>query len=279
MISRRFDIVVFNYRRLDLFFSNFGKLHGFNPERDGVTVVSASPSLQESRLIREFEESQGIPVRYLVRPNRGMDQLARAQYFTGAVGTLDDNLSYPYMLQMQEHYLENERPASLWEPARGGGPKGDVVPRGIVFDLDRMERLSEELDLHGFFCDWNNPSFIELDGKRFVAPSGGNFTIATELLRDEGVQRACMDLMRTCDNTYRWCVYAEFMWGVLFFHEGRRFFDLKRERVFEKWRREDFHVAPDDFLGLRRLYTRPAWLRAARRGAEKPVRALKSLAR
>ena len=271
----RFDVVVLNHRRLELFARNFDRrIDGFRPDRDRVTVLSCSPSPEESELIRAFESEHGFEVRYLTRENRGIDQLARAQYFAGDVGSLEENTSHRFIFQFQEHYLDSEDPSSRWGEDEGFRVKGDVVPDGVVFHLDRMERLADEHDLSGFFADRNDPSHVELDGRRYIAPSGGNFTIATrDVLRDDA-QAATRDIIRTCDGSYAWALYAEYMWGVVFFPEGRRFYDLKRERIFSAWSPEDFYRTPDDYARLKRRYERPALQRALLRGGDRAKSAL-----
>ena len=250
MTERRFDVVVLNYKRLRSFLGNFHRIRAFDPSRDRITVLSCSPSAAEDEDVREFERRHDLSVRYLTRENRGIDQLARAEYFTGAVGSLDENLAYTYIFQMQDHYLDAEDPGSRWGPELGYGTKGDVVPDGVVFDLDAMEQLAREHDLAGFFCDRNNPSFISNEGRRSVAPSGGNFVIRTDLVAEADAQLACRRLVDVCDDTYAWAVYAEFKWGPIFFREGRRFYDLKRERLFERWGPEEFYHPPDDIPKL-----------------------------
>lgn len=135
--------------------------------------------------------------------------------------------------------------------------KSDTVPDGQIFDLDRMEQLAVEQELHGFWADRANPCYVEVDGKRYVAPCGGNYTIRTDLVTRPEAQEMFQHMIRTCDNTYPWAVYAEYKWGPIFFHEGRRFWDLKRNRLFERFSRDEFYVAPDDYLGLMRRYERP----------------------
>jgi hypothetical protein len=69
------------------------------------------------------------------------------------------------------------------------------------------------------------------------------------------------------------------MWGVTFFQEGERFYDLKRERVFESWEEPDFVRFPLDFHSLRRFYKRPAPVRILIRAARDPRWALSSVLR
>jgi hypothetical protein len=254
--QRRFDICVWNFRRLELFLDNFERIQRFDRERDRLTVVSCSPSAEEAELLRRFEARTGTGVRYLTRENRGIDQLARCDYFTGRVGSLDENLSYAYIFQMQEHYLDTESSASRWGPEFDGALKSDTVPDDLVFDLDRMEGLAVQHDLHGFFADRANPCYVEVDGRRYIAPCGGNFVIRTDLVADASAQEAFQHLIRTCDDTYSWAVYAEFKWGPIFFHEGRRFWDLKRDRLYDSWSRDEFYLAPDDYPALMRRYER-----------------------
>jgi hypothetical protein len=267
MTERRFDVVVLNYMRLRSFLGNFDRIRGFDRSRDRITIVSCSPSPAETEEVREFERERGLSVRYLRRENRGIDQLARAEYFTGTVGSLEENLAYAYIFQMQDHYLDPEDAGSRWGPELGYGTKGDVVPDGVVFDLDGMEDLGREHELVGFFCDRNDPSFISIEGRRYVAPSGGNFVIRTDVVAEPDAQTACRRLIDVCDDTYAWAVYAEFNWGPIFFREGRRFYDLKRERLFECWEPKDFYHPPDDIPKLKRRFEGPPVRRAMMRTA------------
>ena len=116
MTERRFDVVVLTYKRLRSFLGNFHRIDAFDPSRDRITIVSCSPSAAEAEEVRRFERERGLSVRYLKRENRGIDQLARAEYFAGAVGDLEQNLSYDYIFQMQDHYLDREDPGSRWGP-------------------------------------------------------------------------------------------------------------------------------------------------------------------
>jgi len=269
-LRARFDIVVWNFERVELFLDNFTRIRNFDPRRDRLTIVSASPSAAEDRRIRLFEDEHQLRVRFLTRRNRGIDQLARAEYFTGTVGDLQDNLSHTYIFQMQDHYLDTSTDSSRWGPELRFETKGDVVPDGASFDLDRMEWLAVEHDLKGFFCDRDDPCFIALEGRRYVAPNGGNFAIRSDAVRDPSAQDACRRLMRSCDDTYTWALYAEFMWGLTFFPEGERFYDLKRERLFEAWDLENFQDFPLDFHRLKTYYERPALARALIRAYREP---------
>lgn len=255
MAEGRFDIVVFNYQRLWSFLNNFSeRITGFDPWQDRVTIVTASPSTEEARAIEQFAVTHGITARYLERENRGLAELARVDYFTGRVGSLEANLTAEFVFQMQDHYLDAEAAWSHWGPELQHRVKGDVVPDGIVFDLDVLHAKLTTEHLAGAFADRNHPCWFTHDGRRYIAPNGGNFIVRSTAIRNPGVQAQCERLRRVCDGSYAWAVYAEFVWGLMFFPEGQAFYDIKRDRIFNLWPREQFYVSPDDVAGLFAVY-------------------------
>ena len=216
-----------NYRRFTRSFhhSNFSKIKNFNKNLDRVTVLSCSPSAEESTLIKKFEEEFGIPVRYLARKNWGIDQYARLEYFTGSVGALSDNLGYAYIFQMQEHYLDNTSPVSRYGKEQDFRPKEDVIPDNAFFDLDEMAGLMEKYTLAGMYCDRADPCVFTISGHQYIAPNGGHFIIQNSGSQKPEVQRQiCRKLMKTCDNSYPWYSLYRIYVGVVFF--------LKREAGF-----------------------------------------------
>ena len=251
---KRFDIVVFNYKRLESWLRNVDRIRGFDPRIDRMTIVSSSPGAEETALVSRFQAERGFDVRYLTRRNRGLGELARIEYFTGGVGTLDENLAYEFIFQMQDHYLDTEAGFSHWGPELGFRVKGDVVPDGAAFDLPKLYEKLTDHDLSGAFCDRNNPCWFTLGGRRYIAPNGGNFMVRTSVVRDRRTYDLCLALRDVCDDAYEWAVYVEFMWGVVFFEEGRRFYDIKRDRVFSTWERDEFYVSPDNIAELYERY-------------------------
>jgi hypothetical protein len=207
---------------------------------DRVTIVSCSPSDKETASIQAFSKETGIYVRYLVRENRGFAELARAQYFTGAVGSLAENTEYEFVFQMQDHYLDTGSNVSRYGPEVHYAMKGDVVPDGFVFDLDFIQVLANEQNAVLFFCDRLNPCWFKLG--RYIAPSGGNFIIKSSEVLDAFPQSLIHKLIESCDNTYDWAVFAEFMWGYIFFREGRNVYDLKRKCLFTTFEKKDFYL-------------------------------------
>jgi hypothetical protein len=250
---KRFDIVVFNHDRLDCWLRNADRIQGFTPSIDRITVVSSSPSEEERSLVRNFEAEHGFRVRYLTRKNRGLAELARIDYFTGRVGSLEENLAYEFIFQMQDHYLDTVSDASRWGPELDHRIKGDVVPDGVVFDLSTLYQKLRAEDLSRAFCDRNNPCWFTLGRRRYIAPNGGNFIIESSKVRGSRVRRLCESLRDVCDDSYDWAVYVEFMWGVAFFEEGQKCYDIKRERTFSLWQPDLFYIAPDD---VRKLHAR-----------------------
>jgi len=251
---KRFDIVIFNYKRLETWFRNIHRFRGLDPATDRITVVSCSPSPEELALVRAFEAERGFDIRYLTRGNRGLGELARIDYFTGEVGNLSENLAYEFIFQMQDHYLDTDSACSHWGPELNYRVKGDVVPDNTVFDLPSLHEKLVAEDLSGGFCDRNNPCWFTLGRRRYVAPNGGNFIIRSSDVRNTRVYRLCKALRKVCDNSHPWAVYAEFMWGVAFFEEGRRFYDIKRDRIFSAWDPHEFYFAPDNVAQLHNYY-------------------------
>jgi len=251
---KRFDIVVFNHERLDSWFRNANRIEGLVPSIDRITIVSCSPSEKERALVRDFEAQRGWRIRYLTRENRGFDQLARIEYFTEVVGTLEENLSYDFIFQMQDHYLDTESTFSRWGPERNHRVKGDVVPDGTVFSLPSLYQKMCAENLSGAFCDRNNPCWFRVGRRGYIAPNGGNFIIRTSEVRKSQVSALCRSLRNVCDNSYSWAVYVEYMWGTAFFKEGRKFYDIRQNRVFSSWDPNLFYISPDNIADLRAYY-------------------------
>jgi hypothetical protein len=251
----RFDIVVFNHERLRYFLEQFPvRFTGFDAGRDRLTVVTCSPSDEERELVASFERAEAIPVRYLTRRNLGIDQLARLDYWTGHVGSVEENLSHPWIIQMQDHYLDPDAPGSRWDERLDFGVKGDVAPDGLKFDLDHLFGLAAEERLDAFLADRTNPCLVEFEGRRGIAPNGGNFAIRTDLLRAADLQREFQRISAECDGSYRWALFAEYMWAMLLLSEGRRIYDVTRQRLFTSFPTSEFHQAPDDYRWLFRFY-------------------------
>jgi hypothetical protein len=249
---RRFDIVVFNYRKLDSFFTNFYKITNFNKDLDRITVVSCSPDASERKAVENYVR-QGFQVRYLSRQNFGMAEYARLEYFSES--SKYNDFAYSFTFHMQDHYLDTDSSFSKWGKELNFRVKGDVVPDDSCFDLNRLEQLFDENAIDCIFCDRNDPCYFEFAGGKFIAPNGANFIFRTAVLVDKKLQNLLGKLMLSCDNSYDWAVFMEFMFGVLFFPEGKLVFDLKRDLTFNDFDVNQFYLAPERFDVLFKKYT------------------------
>ena len=249
-MDKRFDIVVINYGRLCSFIDNFHKIINFDPAKDRLTIISGSESFDERKIIEKFENEKGCKVRYIPRENVGMAEFARIQYFRGEIGSLEENLSYRYIFQMQEHYLDTNSPHSIYPEGYGAGVdlqiKGDVVPDNYIFDLNKMEALADKYNLVGMYCDRMGPNYLERNNNKYLAPEGGNFIISSKLVKTSKIQDGLFLLRKTFENltsfNYRWAVFAELYWGELFFPEGLPFYDLLNEKFFTNFKKEEFNA-------------------------------------
>jgi len=193
-------------------------------------------------------------VTYLTRENFGIDQGARVEYFGGKIEDLREVLDTEYIFQFQDHYLDTEAEYSRWGPELNFRTKGDVVPENIIFDLNTLHDVLISNEIAAAFCDRNNPCWFQRNGVTHIAPNGGNYILHTKQLEDKNVQRELARMYRSCDNTYQWAVYAEFKWGELFFNEGNTYYDIKRDKVYSKFPKDEFYVSPDPVSKLYGFY-------------------------
>jgi hypothetical protein len=245
----RFDVVVLNYKRAKAFTENSNRILNLTPD-DRLSFVTASPSSDEELIVRNWAARNGVTYRYLPRRNRGLAELARCEYFTGQCGGAGNLTGSRFIFHMQEHYLDTTSPWSKWDARFDYRIKGDVVPDNVCFDLNAIHDRMNKEGCVAAFADRNNPCWFEQNAVPHIAPSGGNFVLRTNELSRSGVQREILRLQNVCDNSYRWAVYAEFLWGTLFFREGAPVYDIKRDQVFIRFPREQFYIAPDDVARL-----------------------------
>lgn len=244
-LMRRFNILVLNYQRLQSFLNNFDKIQAFDPLQDKVTILTCSPSEEETRQIKDFSAKYQLNLEYLIRRNFGIDQGARVEFFTGKINGLEQVWDCEYIFQFQEHYLDPRAPYSKWGENENFRVKGDVVPDNVSFNLDSLIHIFRKNKIAAAFCDRNNPCWFQRAGATHIAPNGGNFILHAQEIQNQNVQRELKRIYRRCDNTYRWALYAEYKWGELFFNEGKRYYDLKREKIYTKFPTEEFYLSPD----------------------------------
>jgi hypothetical protein len=253
---RRFDIVVLSYKRLSSFLNNFDKIKSFDSSQDRITILSCSPSEEETQQVRAFSETYEVGINYQIRPNLGIDQGARIEYFIGNIDSLQDVLDAEYIFQFQEHYLDIKAPYSRWGKELNFKIKGDVVPDNVTFDLNLLSHVFRQHKIAAAFCDRNNPCWFQRAGYSYIAPNGGNFFLSTRHINNDLVQRELKRLYHKCDNTRGWALYAEFKLGELLFKEGNNYYDIKRDKVYVKFPQDEFYVSPDPVKELYNFYER-----------------------
>ena len=251
---KRFNILVLNYKRLHSFLNNFDKISGFDRLRDKITILSCSPSTEERQQVKAFSEKYHLQATYLTRRNFGIDQCARVEYFSGKIEDFREVLHTEYIFQFQEHYLDTEAAYSRWGPELNCRIKGDVVPGNVIFALHSLHDILRSNEIAAAFCDRNNPCWFQRNGVTHIAPNGGNYVLNTRQLEDKNIQTELARMYRRCDNTYQWALYAEFKWGELFFNEGNTYYDIKRDKVYSKFPKEEFYVSPDPVSKLYGYY-------------------------
>ena len=74
-------------------------------------------------------------------------------------------------------------------------------PDGVVFDLDELEQLAAGEAIEAFVADRNRQALVELDGRRLIAPNGGNFIVRTELLAAAETKERIRRVSRWCDGS------------------------------------------------------------------------------
>lgn len=159
---------------------------------------------------------------------------------------------------MQEHYLAINDPCSKWGREFDYRVKGDVVPDGVYFDLDKIEQLFKENNLTALYADRNNPYRFYIDKKCFIAPNGGNFIITTDKIIP--FKNTFIKLRNTCDNTYSWALFMEYFWGELFFDEHSKCYDLKNKIIVNDYSNQEkvlFYIGTEDYYALRNAYLCP----------------------
>jgi hypothetical protein len=242
---QRFNILVLNHNRLSSFVDNFDKIRGFNSSQDRITILTCSPSEEETQQIKAFSEKYELEARYLARRNFGIDQGARIEYFTGLIDSLEEVLDTEYIFQFQDHYLDIQAPYSRWGKEFNFRIKGDVVPDNVTFDLNLLSGTFRQNDIAAAFCDRNNPCWFERAGRRHIAPNGGNYLLSTDQIKSSYAQTELKNVYQKCDDTYRWALYAEYKLGEILFKEGKRYYDIKRDKIYSEFPKDEFYISPD----------------------------------
>ncbi|HET9958909.1 MAG TPA: hypothetical protein VFQ61_30675, partial [Polyangiaceae bacterium] len=234
---RRFDILVLNFERINLFLENFHKLRNFDPERDRIVISDCSNNAgRERERVARFANERGWilggpQITLSRRPNWGLAEGARIDYFTQL---LRDDTVAPYVWQFQEHYLDTTSDYSRWpasDRARAGQVKADILPDGMVIDLDICEQAFSNPDV-AVLCAprCGLGIFSHPDGREWLYADGANFGFRTSVARRVLSNQLLDDYRLTFDASYRWAIFMEFEYSRLF-SEGA-WFDLVHEMAF-----------------------------------------------
>lgn len=128
----RFDIVVANYNKADVFWEGFSNLKNFDPLLDRVVFLDCSNnSLHELAVCQHYINALGINgcnFVFIKRRNWLLNPGAQLDYVRlVAEGKLAKPL---HAFFMQDHYLNKQRLV-----------KGDTIPESVILDLDHISDI------------------------------------------------------------------------------------------------------------------------------------------
>jgi hypothetical protein len=211
----RFDILVLNFERVQLFFDNFHKLKNYDPQRDRIVVLDCSrDGARERALTEAFAKSQGWVVGgphivFVRRGNWGIDQGARVDYLS----YLHRGKSLPrFVWEFQEHYLDNTSDYSRWGAGElAGQTKEDTIPDGAEVDLNECERAFDDPNVSVVFANRGGVGvFSHPDGRNWFFTDGANLGFRTSSALAGFPQQRLDSYRLVFDASYRWCLYIEF---------------------------------------------------------------------
>ena len=229
----RFQIIVYNFERIDSFIRNFHRIQNFRPQQDRILVLDCSrdrrsqeETLEEFCALENLE--YGRDVSLVPRRNRGIDQGARLDYFE-----LLHRMKDPprYVWQFQDHFLDLESMYSFW-PSDQENPaprlKSDTIPDSVILDLDVCTEIYEKnLSVDLIYADRGKIKLFEDGhGHEWLYTSGGNFCFRTESFLKVLTPKKISRYRSICDNGYGWALFMEMEWGRIFHEAGLRWFDL-----------------------------------------------------
>jgi hypothetical protein len=211
----RFDILILNFERVQLFFDNFHKLRNFDPGKDRIVVLDCSRNrARERELTETFARSHGWQlggpeIIFVSRENWGIDQGARVDYLS----YLGRGSALPrFVWQFQEHFLDNTSDYSRWGSGELAGKiKQDTIPDGTDIDLDSCEGAFEDPRVSVVFANRDDVGvFLHPDGREWFFTDGANLGFRTSAALAAFDQSLLDSYRLVFDASYRWCLYIEF---------------------------------------------------------------------
>jgi hypothetical protein len=258
-MSIRFDIVVSNYEKIDLFLDNISKIKNFDRNLDRIVIMDCSddPSRELEKLanFKFFSEYKFI---FFSRRNWNLNHGAQLDY----VWLINNNAisQSQYIFFMQEHYLNTEILV-----------KSDTIPDGQILDLHLIEgRFNKDprqvvfnsrfgfrvsaMPTYTPFDDYKNMECFPIS---FVV-DGGNFFIVSEYLQAYFKNREY--LIKQGNGRYSFCHVWETRLTKIFYEDGFSFFELSRGLSFSTIG-ELLNVYPEPCDVWRYAYqSKQAWL-------------------
>lgn len=142
--SSRFDIVLANSNRIEVFWESFGKVKNFNPTKDRIVVMDCSKNpnseiLKSQRFIKRYNLQLGKSIIFIIRRNWNLNHGAQLDYIRALSGSLINTPKFAYFIQ--DHYLNTSKFV-----------KEDTIPKGETLNLDLIEKKLLENKKTVWFC-------------------------------------------------------------------------------------------------------------------------------
>jgi hypothetical protein len=255
----RFDVVVSNFEKIELFLENISKIKNLDRKLDRIVIMDCSNDPQrELEKLTSFKSFSEFNFLFFSRRNWNLNHGAQLDY----VWLINHNIiTQPkYISFMQEHYLNTEILV-----------KSDTIPAGQTLDLDLVEdRFCQDPrqiifnSRFGFrvsampkqtpFDDYKNMESFPIS---FVV-DGGNFFVVSDYLQTYFKNREY--LIKHGNGRYSFCHVWETRLTKIFYDDGFTFFELSRGLSFATIV-ELLNVYPEPCDVWRYAYqSREAWL-------------------
>jgi hypothetical protein len=237
-MSSRFDIVVFNFERIESFLDHFDKIKNFRADRDRLVISDCSINHESQKeRVQTFAQQRGWglgrEVQVIKRKNWGIDQGARVDYFASLRTTSEPP---QYIWQFQEHYLDLHSPWSIWPndaPRFAGEIKNDTIPDNFEIDLDECERIYQDPAVSVVYADRGKLGiFRHDDASEWFYAGGANFSARTTDVLKSFPPEMLESYKAIYDGTYEWALFMELDWGRRLTRECRDWFDLVTHHQF-----------------------------------------------
>ena len=267
-MKKRFNIVIINSDRIVSFLDNFDKkIINFDKKIDFITLLDASKKNEDAKKFNLFFKKRKINHFVVKRNSNGLDHSARLEFFT----QIPKNKKFlsEFIFQFQENTLENEikiypdGSQNFDIKAKKKILRNDNLDPNTIIDLNKIMHLFSNKKLDSLIFQNNKPYVIELNDKKFIAPHGSNFIINTKILLDlknQLLMNLILNEARFFGPTFsrklisergeKWVLWLEFTWGLLFFSDKMRIYDLKRKKLITSINKKKYQNVSKLYSGL-----------------------------